>query len=71
MLYFTLFISELEYVSVVRNSIASTDANELESIQHKFLAFCFNRSFPDVYYNCAYVLEQLELQILRKRGYLP
>jgi hypothetical protein len=38
-----------ECASVVRNSITSTDANKLKSIQHRFQAFCFNRVFPKVH----------------------
>jgi hypothetical protein len=49
-LYITLIKSELEYASVVWNSITSTDANKLERIQQMFVALCFNSFFPQFHY---------------------
>jgi hypothetical protein len=66
-LYFTLVRSKVEYASVVRDSITSTDANKLESIQQKFLALCFNRFFPQFDYSYALALEQLKLNSLQKK----
>jgi len=43
--YFTLIRNKLGYASVVRNSITSTDAKKLESIQRKFVALCQYRFF--------------------------
>jgi hypothetical protein len=40
-LYFALVRSKLEYVSVVWDSITSTDVNKLELIQQKFASVCF------------------------------
>jgi hypothetical protein len=67
MLYFTLVRSKLEYASVVRNSITSTDANKLQSIQQKFVSVCFGRFFPYVPYNRIPALEKLSLNYLRKK----
>jgi hypothetical protein len=67
MLYFTLVRSELEYASVVWNSITTTDANKLERFQQKFAALCYNRFLPHVHYSFANSLEYLKLHTLRKR----
>ncbi|PNF36364.1 hypothetical protein B7P43_G18042 [Cryptotermes secundus] len=64
-LYFTLG-SKLEYASVVRNSITSTDANKLEHIQQKFASVCFYRFFPHISYNYTDALEKLSLHSLHK-----
>ncbi|PNF29809.1 hypothetical protein B7P43_G10577 [Cryptotermes secundus] len=68
-LYFTLVRSKVEYVSVVWNSITSTDANKSEHIQQKFTALCFKRSFPQVDHCYNFALEQLKLHTLHKRRY--
>jgi hypothetical protein len=66
-LYFTLVRSKLEYASVVRNSITSTDANKLDRIQQKFSSVWFHRFFPHFPYTYTIDLEKLRLQFLRKR----
>jgi hypothetical protein len=43
------------------------DANELERIQQKFVALCFNRFFHQFDYSYALALEQLKLHTLQKR----
>ena len=43
LLYSTLVRPKLQYVSVVWNSVTSTDARKLERIQRKFAALCQNR----------------------------
>jgi hypothetical protein len=43
MLCFTLVRSKLEYISVVWNSVMTTDANKLEHIQQKFTTLRYNR----------------------------
>jgi hypothetical protein len=60
-----LYVSQVqvEYASVVWNSITSTDVNKLERIQQKFVSVCFYRFFP----SCS--LEKLSLHFLRKRKY--
>jgi hypothetical protein len=65
--YFTLVRFKLEYVSVVWNSIPSTDAKTLECIQQKFASVCFYRSFPHVPYSYTLALEKLRLHPLRTR----
>jgi hypothetical protein len=67
--YFTLVRSELEYPSVVWNSITFTDANKLESIRQKFASLCFYRIFPHVPYSYMFSLEKLSLHFLRTRRY--
>jgi hypothetical protein len=69
MLYFTLIRSELEYASVVWNSITTTDANKLERIQQKFAALCYNHFLPHVHYSYANTSEYLKLHTLWKRRY--
>jgi hypothetical protein len=65
-LYFTLVISKLEYTSVW-NSIMSTDANKLESIQKTPAALCFNPFFPHVHCSYDYALVQFKLHTQCKR----
>jgi hypothetical protein len=43
LLYSTCVRPKLQYVSVVWNSVTSTDARELERIQRKYAALCQNR----------------------------
>jgi hypothetical protein len=52
---------KLEYVSVIRNSITSTDANQLERIQRKLGALCYNSDFPHASCTYAYALQYLKL----------
>jgi hypothetical protein len=67
----TLVRSELEYASVIWNSITSIDANKLERIQQRFAALCFNRFFYQVHYSYSLALEKLKLHTLRmKRHHL-
>jgi hypothetical protein len=52
LLYFTLVKSKIEYVWLVWNNIATTDANKLERVQQKFAAPYFSRFFlyiPSLY----------------------
>jgi hypothetical protein len=44
-LYIAVVRSKVEYMSVVWNSVTSTDANKLELIQQRFVALCFNHFF--------------------------
>jgi hypothetical protein len=48
MLYCTLVRPKLEYASVAWNSIASTDASQLERIQRKFVSLCHRRFFQSL-----------------------
>jgi hypothetical protein len=66
-LYFTLVRPKVEYASVVWNSVTSTDANNLERIQRKFMAICFRRFFHKVDYSYDSALDQLNLHTLEKR----
>jgi hypothetical protein len=66
MLYFTLVRSKLKYASVVWNSITSTQANKLESIQ-QFVSFCFYCFLPYIPYSYTFSLEKLSLHSLCKR----
>jgi hypothetical protein len=68
-LYFILLRSKLEYASVVSNSVTSADANQLDLIQQKFVALCFNCSFHHICYSYAYALGQLKLHTLCKTWY--
>jgi hypothetical protein len=70
--FFFLFLlllvrSKLEYVSVVWNSITSTDANKLERIQQRSAALCVNHFFPEVHYCYSLAVEELKLRTLRIR----
>jgi hypothetical protein len=67
----TLVRSKLEYVSVVWNSITSSDDNKLERIQQKFAALCFSSFFPQVHYSYSLTLEELKIHTLHmKRHHL-
>jgi hypothetical protein len=66
-LYITLVRAKLEYASIVWNSIMSTDANNLEHIQQRFVALCFNCFIPEVHYCYSLALEELKLHTLCKR----
>jgi hypothetical protein len=48
LLLLLLFRSELDYASVVWNSITSTDAKKLERIQLEFHVLCFKLFFLQV-----------------------
>jgi hypothetical protein len=65
-LYLTLVRSKLECVSIVWNSITSTDATQLEIIQKNFAVLCSNRFFPYVSYIPVYTLALEQLHNLRK-----
>jgi hypothetical protein len=65
--YNRLVRSKLEYVSVVWNSVTSTNTNKLERMQQRFEAPCFNRIFPDAHCLYSLALEELKLYILRMR----
>jgi hypothetical protein len=56
-LFFELVRSEVEYASVVWNSITSTDANKLQRIQQKFTALCFKCFFLQADYCYGFALE--------------
>jgi hypothetical protein len=66
-LYFTLIRSKLEYASVVRNSITSTDVSKPEPIPQKFASVCFYCLSPHVPYSHTFALDKLSLYSLRKR----
>jgi hypothetical protein len=66
-LYITLVRRKIGYVSVVWNSVTSTDANKLELIQRKFMALCFRRFFPQADYSYDSALDQLNMHTLVKR----
>jgi hypothetical protein len=63
MLYFTVSRPKLEYASVIRNSITSSDANKPKGIQRKFAAQFYNRFFPNSHAN---VLVYLKFRILER-----
>jgi hypothetical protein len=67
--YFSLVRPKLEYASVVWYSITSTDAKNLERIQRKFLALCYNRflSRDSNSYSYANALHVLNLRTLHER----
>jgi hypothetical protein len=69
MLYFTLVRSKFEYAFVVWNSITTTDANKLKSIQQKLSALYYTRFLPHVHYSYAKALEYLKLHTSRRRRY--
>jgi hypothetical protein len=54
-LHINLIRSKLQHVSVVWNSITSTDANKLERIQQKFAVLCFSFFYPNAYTLHTYV----------------
>jgi hypothetical protein len=66
-LYIALVRSNLEYASVVWNSITSTDASKLELIQQKFAALCFYCFFPQVRYCYTLAVQELNLHTLSMR----
>jgi hypothetical protein len=66
-LYIALARSKLEYASVVWNSVTSTDASNLERIQHRFAAFSFYRFFPQVRYCYTLALQEINLHTLHMR----
>jgi hypothetical protein len=66
-LYFTLVRSKLEYASVVRNSITSTDATKLDHMQQKFASDSFCRLYHHIPYSHTFGLEKLSLPSSRKR----
>jgi hypothetical protein len=68
LLYFSLVRVKLQYASVVWNSITSTDAKELELIQRKFVALCYNRflSRDSNGYSYANALQVLNLRTLHE-----
>jgi hypothetical protein len=68
-LYITLVRSKLQYASVIRNSITSTDANKLERFLQMFVDLYVNLSFPQGHYNCPLALKQLKLHTLRNSKY--
>jgi hypothetical protein len=70
--YFPLFRPKLQYATVVWNSITSTDAKNLERIQRKFLALCYNRflSRDSNGYSYANALRVLNLRTLHDRRHL-
>jgi hypothetical protein len=54
-------------MSVVWNSIKSSDADKLEPIQKRFEALCFNHLFPKAQFHYSPAVEQLKLHILHMR----
>jgi hypothetical protein len=68
-LYFSLVRPQLEYASVVWNSITSTNAKKLERIQRKFVALCYNRFLSRDSNGYSYVnaLQVLNLRTLHER----
>jgi hypothetical protein len=66
-MYITLVPSKLEYATVVRNYITSTDASKLERVQQRFAALCFYRFFPEIRYCYTLALQELNLHALRMR----
>jgi len=61
MLYLSLFGTKLEYASILRNSIMSTHARELECIQQKFVALCQNHLFSHYHITYDDFLKMLKL----------
>jgi hypothetical protein len=59
----------MEYASVVCNSITSTVDNELERIQQRFAANCFNSFFAQVRYGYSLALEELKLPASPNRSH--
>jgi hypothetical protein len=66
-LYTALVRSQLEYASVVWNSITATDSKMLERIQQKFASVCFCRFFLCLPYSYNFALKKLNLPSLRTR----
>lgn len=65
----TLVTYKLEYISVVWNSITSTESNKMERIQHRSEAR-FNRFFSQVNHRYSLALEELKLYSLHMRRHL-
>jgi hypothetical protein len=68
-LYFILARSKQEYVSIVWNSLASTDSIKLGLVQQKYAVLCFNLVAPHVHYTYVYDSEQLKLYTLLEGRY--
>jgi hypothetical protein len=68
-LYFMLVRSNLEYVSVVWNSITSAYANKLEPIQQKFASSCSCRFPSHVPYSYTFAFDKLSLHSLHIRSH--
>jgi hypothetical protein len=66
-LYITLVRSKLECACTVWNSITSTDAKKLESIQRKFVAICQHRFFTHGHVTYEDFLKFIKLRSLHGR----
>jgi hypothetical protein len=63
-LYLMFVRSALEYVPIVWNVIASSDANKLERVKQRFVDLNFDLSFLQIYCKCSFVLEDLNVDAL-------
>jgi hypothetical protein len=67
-LYIPLFLSKLEYVSVVWNRLTLADSNKMENVKTKFANLCYNRFIqPSSFCNYESMLNYLHFKKLPSR----